>query len=299
MVDIKKQNNVIKINVTSSTEDGKITPANDASAYYSSLAKAWANKTNDPVDGTEYSSKYYAELAKEASQTAYSAKSSVLNNSGFQTVAADLTGDNNIGLCAQNISVIQNAVYNAQLAAEKAVIATEQAEIATEQAAAVSTTLSGALNKNLTNITDAGKDIIKTIVDTAGISANLAGKVNTDLSNCTKPYLVETYQNENSWYRVYSDGFCIQGGAYWSSQYDNLNGTSARIQLLKTLKDIKTGVTAQISQMNEIAAGYHTGFRIAVETTSTVTVAWLTSGSPRLSWLVTGYIEDGESSNSD
>ena len=56
MVDIKKQNNLIKINVTSSTEDGKVTPANDASAYYSSLSKAWANKTNDPVDGTEYSS---------------------------------------------------------------------------------------------------------------------------------------------------------------------------------------------------------------------------------------------------
>ena len=30
--------------------------------------------------------------------------------------------------------------------------------------------------------------------------------------NTETPHVVETYQNGNSWYRVYSDGWCEQGG---------------------------------------------------------------------------------------
>ena len=161
MVDIKKQNNVIKINVTSSTEDGKITPANDASAYYSSLSKAWANKTNDPVDGTEYSSKYYAGKAKESAEISVAAKNEILNNAGFQAVSADLAGDNNIGVCAENISSILGAASNAQIASNKAAEAVEQANIATEKAQEVSDVLAGAANTNLSNITDSAKEVIK------------------------------------------------------------------------------------------------------------------------------------------
>ena len=44
------------------------------------------------------------------------------------------------------------------------------------------------------------------------IASDLNGKADVDLTNCTKPHIVETYVNGTSWYRVYSDGWCEQGG---------------------------------------------------------------------------------------
>lgn len=49
-------------------------------------------------------------------------------------------------------------------------------------------------------------------VDIDQIATDLNGKADVDLSNCTKPHIVETYVNGTSWYRVYSDGWCEQGG---------------------------------------------------------------------------------------
>lgn len=49
----------------------------------------------------------------------------------------------------------------------------------------------------------------------------LSGKADVDLSNCTKPHIVETYVNGTSWYRVYSDGWCEQGGTLASGSQDN------------------------------------------------------------------------------
>lgn len=60
-------------------------------------------------------------------------------------------------------------------------------------------------------------------VDIDEIATDLNGKADTDLSNCTKPYITETYVNGTSWYRVYSDGWCEQGGrATISSYYANI-----------------------------------------------------------------------------
>lgn len=47
----------------------------------------------------------------------------------------------------------------------------------------------------------------------------LTSKADTDLSNCTKPHIVSTYINGTSWYRVWSDGWCEQGG-YATSIYN-------------------------------------------------------------------------------
>ncbi len=44
------------------------------------------------------------------------------------------------------------------------------------------------------------------------VSNALSTKVDTDLSNCTRPYITETYRNGLSWYRVWSDGWIEQGG---------------------------------------------------------------------------------------
>lgn len=43
-------------------------------------------------------------------------------------------------------------------------------------------------------------------------ATSLEGKLNTDHSNDTKPYITETYTNGSSGYRIWSDGYCEQWG---------------------------------------------------------------------------------------
>lgn len=49
-------------------------------------------------------------------------------------------------------------------------------------------------------------------MDWSAWASSLQGKANVDLSNCTKPYITETYVNGTSGYRVWSDGYCEQWG---------------------------------------------------------------------------------------
>ena len=49
-------------------------------------------------------------------------------------------------------------------------------------------------------------------VDIDEVMTDLNGKADVDLSNCTKPHIVETWHSGTEWYRVWSDGWCEQGG---------------------------------------------------------------------------------------
>lgn len=44
------------------------------------------------------------------------------------------------------------------------------------------------------------------------VSNSLSTKADKDLSNCTRPYITQTYHNGTEWYRVWSDGWIEQGG---------------------------------------------------------------------------------------
>ena len=69
-------------------------------------------------------------------------------------------------------------------------------------------------------------------VDIDEIATDLNGKADTGLSNVptSKGILTESYKNGSSWYRVYADGWCEQGGAWGTS-----TGTwaSANVTFLK------------------------------------------------------------------
>ena len=51
----------------------------------------------------------------------------------------------------------------------------------------------------------------------ANAAAIVDAKANADLSNCSRPYVTETYKSDTGWYRVWSDGWIEQGG----NQYGN------------------------------------------------------------------------------
>lgn len=80
----------------------------------------------------------------------------------------------------------------------------------------------------------------QTAADKATIATNksvdvanaLFTKADKDLSNCTKPYVTETYHSGTEWYRVWSDGWIEQGGRIQIQA-----STYADITLLKPFAD--------------------------------------------------------------
>jgi hypothetical protein len=85
-------------------------------------------------------------------------------------------------------------------------------------------------------------------MDWSAWASSLAGKANNDLSNCTKPYITETYVNGTSWYRVYSDGWIEQGGQSNATLSQDSNIT---ITLLKIFKNTNYYVNSIIYGENK------------------------------------------------
>lgn len=68
---------------------------------------------------------------------------------------------------------------------------------------------------------------------TAGLNSELFNaKVDLDGSNATFPHIVETYSNGTDWYRVWSDGWCEQGG-----RYAVVSSSPHTINLFKTMSN--------------------------------------------------------------
>lgn len=114
------------------------------------------------------------------------------------------------------------------------------------------------------------------------ITASLANKVNTaDLEEVQ--CVVETYQNGASWYRVWSDGWCEQGGTFtWSD-----NGTKGPITLLKPMGSNTYSVTCQT-----IGAGSDGSDTINIYSRSNTNFYISAFSSYRnMFWQVSGYIE--------
>lgn len=101
-------------------------------------------------------------------------------------------------------------------------------------------------------------------IDIDQVLNDLNGKADTDLSNATPTSafatilnnvgirtIVDTYQNGDSWYRVWSDGYCEQGGVYDVGA--TLSDTYTSIILLKTLQTL-TYADAICSTTNEFSA---------------------------------------------
>lgn len=135
--------------------------------------------------------------------------------------------------------------------------------------------------------TDVQVDIDKLVTD-------LNNKADRDLSNCTRPYVVETYYNEppqdpdniqHSWYRVWSDGWCEQGGYTLTG-----SGGTKTITLLKPFKSFRYSVSvvgaqapdATPSQSNWNAKPQgpfkSTQFNVIASISSLVGVFWKASG---------------------
>lgn len=114
---------------------------------------------------------------------------------------------------------------------------------------------------------------------TAGIIAEtLNGKADLDLSNTTVPHLVEVYSNGTSWYRVYSDGWCEQGGI--------IPASTSNISFLIKMSD--ANYTSQISGYKRTDTATLSWNYISANTQTATGFTIVSSGGTR-SWEVKGY----------
>lgn len=122
-------------------------------------------------------------------------------------------------------------------------------------------------------------------VDIDEIATDLNGKVSK--ADCVEVgCVVETYRNGASWYRIYSDGWCEQGGVITSS-----SGAQA-VNLLKTYKDTMYTVVAVNNYKNTSTRRWASA---GINTTSQIWImnsinASENSSTPA-SWYTCGYIE--------
>lgn len=128
--------------------------------------------------------------------------------------------------------------------------------------------------------------------DIDAIATDINGKADKDLLNTDtdRGVLVESYVNGTSWYRVYSDGWCEQGG-------QRATGTSAAsqsytIDLLKNFKDTNYFITA-VNYYSSANADTNSTYTIAQSgKTSSLFVIFQygTTGTSGFYWQACGYI---------
>ena len=87
--------------------------------------------------------------------------------------------------------------------------------------------------------------------------------------------VVETYVNGASWYRIYSDGWCEQGGQ---------NNLGASVYFLKPYNH--TNYTINITWLNGASAGYYSG----INNYSTYFSIGGPSGAIQACWFSCGYL---------
>ena len=134
----------------------------------------------------------------------------------------------------------------------------------------------------------ANKSDNETAFDWSQWASSLSEKLNTDHSNDTKPYITETYVNGASWYRVWSDGWCEQGGVNTKTG----SGTLVTVNLLKTFRD--TNYYVNRSNLSNSSwsgySGYTTGIQYNKTTGSFAFKADSANYSQGAMWEAKGYL---------
>lgn len=123
-------------------------------------------------------------------------------------------------------------------------------------------------------------------VDIDEIATDINGKADLDLSNVptSRAILEESYVNGTSWYRVYSDGWCEQGGQV------SIN-TNTTITLLKPYKDTNYNLLNTInndyqSNSNPCTWSSASAYRVSA---SQIRLNYSSGGNGR-TWQACGYI---------
>lgn len=121
-------------------------------------------------------------------------------------------------------------------------------------------------------------------MDWSAFASALQGKLNKDHSNDEKPYIMETYVNGTSGYRLYSDGWCEQ----WGRISNNYQGT---VTFIKPYKDTNYVLLLSKSDRNENNNGAAwTGLDTSLTNYRTTTqFCYINNQTPNSEWFASGY----------
>ena len=180
---------------------------NSAKVYTGSLGGELRVSMSDSskiITATNNRAQYYAEQSKKYSELAKQYKDDALF---YLNQNSDVTYD-----YIENIK--NDLVYQINTKQEignyalKTEIPVNVSELANDSKYVNETALSDVINSH--------NELSETVADelafTEQLAKDVSAKVNLDGSNAEFPYITETYKNGDSWYRVYSDGWCEQGG---------------------------------------------------------------------------------------
>jgi hypothetical protein len=132
-------------------------------------------------------------------------------------------------------------------------------------------TSSGNVTFNTGQVTFNNKAPISSVAPTE--ANHLATKAYVD-SKAGKTHITQTYSNGTSWYRIWSDKWCEQGGS----------GSTGTITFLKPFKDTNYTVTTRMLSGSGDVAWHEYG-----ENTNKTTITF-TVGTRPVSWHACGYI---------
>ena len=132
---------------------------------------------------------------------------------------------------------------------------------------------------------------------------DISGKANTDLSNCTKPYVKTTGGNSSAGYRIYSDGWCVQWGYIAKS---SSNRSNQEITFTKEFASADaytftghahyTGSTSSSTSNISVNAARTLAVTTSENNTRTgkkITVTYI-NDSYRIEWIAFGQLKSGE-----
>lgn len=119
------------------------------------------------------------------------------------------------------------------------------------------------------------------------IGEALNDKMDRDAQNIESPtaIVIDTYTSGTNWYRIYSDGWCEQGG-YCETTGDGVKTNSLLIAFNSNVYTIVLTQESTTTQMNNTAAG---SLWITAKTSTTFSVADDLWGNG-CHWYACGYI---------
>lgn len=128
------------------------------------------------------------------------------------------------------------------------------------------------------------------IEQTAGLNTELFNdKVDLDGNNATFPHIVETYSNGTEWYRVWSDGWCEQGGYFY-----NNSATINTITFMKPYSNTPIVLRQNLANGVDEQASVGKTCINTIGTTSFTARTYNRNDVNNFYWIAKGYIEEEE-----